>query len=320
MDLVDGVCGGPPVPGASGAAAAVSAVPAVAVAPGAGRLRSLASVVRATAVSAGRHGVPGLAAEGAFFLALALFPTVLTLVGLLRALRPALGGDAAALVTQALTRLLRVVLTARGSAAADAADQLLTAPSRGLLGLGTLVSLLVFARALRSLLRGLWLVAGMPPRRSAREWRTALLLAAVLLVATTLTLGGLTLGPLLGHRGDFGAPDGLSTGLGEVWLRARWPVGVLAVVVGAVTLLLPAYVSAVAAVSPTLGSLGGGLIVLGVGLPDVDERLHRRRAQRHAVRARPPPPPTCASRSGLSPGHEVGRRPSRSSSTRRPAS
>ena len=59
--------------------------------------------------SAGRDGITGRAAEAAFFAALALLPTVLTVVAVLRFERPAFGGDAAAKVSAGLAWLLRVV-------------------------------------------------------------------------------------------------------------------------------------------------------------------------------------------------------------------
>ncbi len=88
--------------------------------------------------AANSYDLTGRAAEAAFFAALALLPAVLTLVAVLRAERPAFGGDAAPRVSADLARLLRVVLTTRGGVAADSADSPLRTPSRGLLGWGSL--------------------------------------------------------------------------------------------------------------------------------------------------------------------------------------
>ena len=66
--------------------------------------------------SASVHRVPALAAEAAFFVALAIFPALLTVVALLRAAGPALGTGADVAAVGGMTRLLEVVLTTRGSA------------------------------------------------------------------------------------------------------------------------------------------------------------------------------------------------------------
>ena len=71
-------------------------------------------------------------------------------MALLRAAQPALGVRADAAAVAGMTELLRVVLTARGSAAADAAQALLGTSSNGLLPVGTVAALVVLIRALRS--------------------------------------------------------------------------------------------------------------------------------------------------------------------------
>lgn len=257
------------------------------------RLRSARSVVSGVVRSARRHGVTGLAAECAFFIALALFPTVLTLVALVHALRPALGRDAAPDVSAGLARLLRVVLSAHGTAAADAADGLLTGPSGGLLGAGTVLALLVLTRGVRSLLRGLAVIAERPPPGARSGWRTAFLLSIGLLSGASLLLAALVLGPLFGYRRQLAGAIDADTIIWQTWYVVRWPVAVVAMFgcaalllrVGgrtepprwwsvlpgaalacagwlAATGLLPAYVTLAGRVSPTLGALGGGLIVL----------------------------------------------------------
>lgn len=242
--------------------------------------------------AANGHDLTGRAAEAAFFAALALLPAVLTLVAVLHAERPAFGGDAAPRVSADLARLLRVVLTTRGGVAADSADSLLRTPSRGLLGVGTLVAVLVLARGMRSIQRGLAVISAVPARNARREWARAILLAAGVLALGSVLLAAFTLGPLLGHSRQVGG-DTADTALHTMWVWARWPVSVLMIflfatlllaqerprrprrwrasapgavltVLGwsAATGLLPIYVAIAAHVSPTLGSLGGGLIVL----------------------------------------------------------
>ena len=242
--------------------------------------------------SAGRHDVSGRAAEAAFFAALALLPAVLTLVAVLRAERPIFGDDAASRATADLARLLHIVLTTRGSVAADSADSLLRTPTRGLLGIGTLVAVFVLARCMRSVQRGLAAIACAPPHSLRREWLRAVLLAALVLIVGSILLAGFTLGPLLGHSSQVGGEHSGSV-LHAVWVWARWPLGAAIVLALAVLLLgqevprarhqwrarlpgagftvvgwtaatglLPTYVALAGRVSPALGSLGGGLILL----------------------------------------------------------
>ena len=242
--------------------------------------------------SAGKHGITGRAAEAAFFAALALLPAVLTLVAVLRFGRPAFGGDAARRVSADLARLLRVVLTDRGGAAADSADSLLRTTGGSLLGIGTLVAIFVLSRCVRSVQRALAVIAGAPARSPSQEWWRAVLLACLILVAAGVLLAWFTLGPLLGFSQQLASGRSASS-LHAAWTWARWPFGVLVVLAmamvllaqeapkskrrwraewpGAVftvlgwataTALLPIYVSVAARFSPTLGSLGGGLILL----------------------------------------------------------
>ena len=150
----------------------------------------------------------------------------------------------------------------------------------------------VLARCLRSVQRGLAAIAGAPARSPHREWGRAVLLAAVVLSVGSVLLAGLTLGPLLGHSRQVSGEhaDGV---LHAVWVGGRWPLTAAIIVALAVLLLaqetprarggwrvalpgaclaalgwaaatglLPIYVALAAQISPTLGSLGGGLILL----------------------------------------------------------
>ena len=254
--------------------------------------RSHLTAFREVLASAGRHDLSGRSAEAAFFAALALLPAVLTLVAVLRVERPAFAGDAAPRVSADLARLLRIVLTDRGGVAAQSADSLLRTPGRSLLGVGTMVAVFVLARCMRSVQRGLAAIAGAPARSVRREWVRAVLLAALVLIVGSVLLAGFTLGPLLGHSGQV-AGEHHDGGLHAVWGWARWPLSAAVILALAVLLLaqetprtqhrwraalsgagvtvlgwaaatglLPIYVALSAQVSPTLGSLGGGLIVL----------------------------------------------------------
>ncbi len=258
----------------------------------ASRPRRILARSRRVLRAATSHDVTGRAAEAAFFASLALLPAVLTIVAVLRAERPAFGGDAAPRVSADLARLLRVVLTARGGVAADSADALLRTPSRGLLGVGTLVAVVVLARGMRSIQRGLTAISGIPARNAQREWVRAVLLAVTVLALGSVLLAAFTLGPLLGHSRQVGG-DTADTVVHTVWVWARWPISALIILLfatlllaqesprqprrwranapgavltvlgwSAATGLLPVYVAIATHVSPTLGSLGGGLIVL----------------------------------------------------------
>lgn len=254
--------------------------------------RSVAAAARAVLAAAGRHNVTGRAAEAAFFAGLALFPSVLTLVAVLRVARPAFGGDAAQLVSADLARLLRIVLTTRGTVAADSADSLIQTTNRSLLGIGTVAALFLLARCMRSVQRALAVIAGVPARSARHEWAGAVLLAAAVLSIGSVLLAGFSLGPLLGHSQQVGDEHSGNV-LNTIWVWTRWPlIAVILLCLAAVLLaqerrrgplrwraglagagfivvgwtvatgLLPLYVAFAGHISPALGSLGGGLILL----------------------------------------------------------
>lgn len=244
------------------------------------RLRSADSVPVRVVVSASAHRVPALAAESAFFVALAVFPTLLTVVALLRAAAPALGPGADRGAVTGMTGVLRLVLTARGGTAAEAAETLLGTSSNGVLTVGTLAALVLLVRALRSILHALAVVADRPPR----SWRTAALLAILLLVGAVTVISAAVQDPLLLVDLPAGA---------TLWQVLRWPAIGLAlfgwaalllqvgtrplrgsrrrVLLGAGTTtagwlgasaVFPLYVTVAAHFTDSLGALGGGLILL----------------------------------------------------------
>ncbi|GAA4796958.1 hypothetical protein GCM10023200_36380 [Actinomycetospora chlora] len=239
--------------------------------------RSRAGRVLASAIA---HRVPALAAESAFFTALAVFPALLTVVAILRAAGPALGAGADVAAVAGMTRLLEVVLTTRGSAAAEAATTLLSTSTGGLLTGGTIAALVLLVRALRSVLHALATISG----RSPRTWRAALVLAVVVLVGGATVTAAAVQDPLLVMDVPAGA---------VLWRVLRWPAVAIALLGWAVLLLhlgmrlrrravrpigigaalavggwfaasavFPLYVALTARVTASLGALGGGLILL----------------------------------------------------------
>lgn len=244
------------------------------------RVRIARSPAARVLASASQHRVPALAAESAFFTALAVFPALLTVVGILRATGPALGAGADVAAVDGMTRLLRVLLTTRGGAAADAAATLLATSTPGLLTVGTVAALILLVRALRSVLHALATISGRPPR----TWRAATALAVLLLVGGATVTAAAVQDPLLVLE----VPAGHL-----LWRLLRWPAAVVALVGWAVlvlrtgmrlgrrtwrltmigaavavggwlaaTAVFPLYVSAVAHLTSGLGALGGGLILL----------------------------------------------------------
>lgn len=236
-------------------------------------------VVRDLARRLGAHRVPAMAGESAFFVALAVFPTLLTVVAVVRAAGPFLGVGADAEAARGMTALLRVVLSTRGGGAADAARTLLEDSSDGLLTVGTAAALVLMMRALRSVLYGLGVVGGRDRRRA---WPAALTLAVVTVVAAAITVAAAVQNPLR----FVGLPGGSA-----LWAVLRWPVAAVfllglaalllrvglgplprrRLVLGAVlsttgwcaaSLLFPLYVAVATRVSPTFGALGGGLVLL----------------------------------------------------------
>lgn len=253
----------------------------------------------ALATRSGRR-IGDAAAESAFFVALAILPMMLTTTAVLRTVQPWLGVDATDGVERGLGSLLRVVLSARGAGAAEAAEQLLRGTSSSLLTVGTVISFLILTRAMRSALTGMHALTASAgavthtPRR--REWPAAFGLAAVTVLVAATMLAMLVLGPLFGFLGEL-AP-GSERLVATTWSVVRWPVGVLALylyvvlvqsvglreagaarqspfgrpaMVGATltaagilasSVILPVYVNIAGNLSPTVGVLGGGLILL----------------------------------------------------------
>lgn len=261
------------------------------------RLRVARGFADTVLVTKSGRRVGDAAAESAFFLALAILPMMLTTTAVLRAMRPLLGRQAGPGVEHGLARLLRVVLTSRGGAAADAADRLLSSASGGLLTIGSLAALVLVTRAMRSILTGLAEVGqrSEPARPGfVREWSTAATLAVMAVVLAAVILAMVAVGPLLGHSRE--VATNLDRFVQAVWTALRWPVGIALVflfllllhtvglrahvsgrrtrraaltgaavtAVGAIgaSALLPVYVHIVGSVSQTVGALGGGLILL----------------------------------------------------------
>lgn len=266
----------------------------------AGRLRHHTGRAYALTITPSGRRIGDAAAESAFFLAVAILPMMLTTTAVLRALRPLLGRDAGPDVERGLARLLRIVLTPSGGAAADAAERLLTETAGGLLTVGTVASIVLLTRAMRSILTGLDTVAtpagGGVPVGNLRRWAQAAALAALGVVLVAVIMAMVAIGPLLGHSGDLDSD--VSRPIQLTWVILRFPVGAAvifgflllihtvgargpgperrphgrrAALVGgaastfgvvAASFVLPLYVHVLSSVSPTLGALGGGLILL----------------------------------------------------------
>lgn len=263
------------------------------------RLRTTIAGFRTVFVSDTGRRLSDAAAESAFFVSLAVLPIMLTIAAVLRAIRPLLGADAGPGVDAGLARLLRIVLSSRGGAAARTASDLLTGESRGLLTAGTVVSFVLLTRAFRSILANIDALTNPGVLVSSRHrirWAWATLLAAIGLVLSTIVLAMVAVGPLLGHAQHL--PPAVGSSLAGTWSIVRWPVAYLCMLgfvltvhrvglthtreasprlpwrhalYGAtvtsicwllVTLLLPVYVRIGARTNPTLGALGGGLILL----------------------------------------------------------
>lgn len=236
-------------------------------------IRPVVGLVR----SALAHRVPDLAAQAAFFAALAMFPMLLAVVTVLRTAAPLWGAGGDLAVAAGTTGVLRIVL---GDAdAAGTAGRLLVESDTGVLTVGTVAAIVVVVRTLRSVFRGLGVVAGRHPR----TWVPALGLAVLLVVGGATAIAVAVHNPL----GLVGVPR-------VVWDVVRWPAMAAALLAwtwvllrtgtgmrgrvtrrplvwGAVTatfgwfaasVLLPVYVAVASRFSPTLGAMGGGLVLL----------------------------------------------------------
>lgn len=179
----------------------------------------LAHEVVAVGSRLARIRVVGLAAEIAFFGALAIVPMTLSVVALLGAL---VGeeGEAAVLATVRRAASLALVGDAY-TGVVESVERLVAGPRPGLLSLSIVFLLLFASRGLWGVMRGLALVYGTFDRRS--WWQDRLVAVGFTLTAVALASGGLALVvvlPLIDLLG-LGGPGAFDALAGGAWRVTR---------------------------------------------------------------------------------------------------
>jgi membrane protein len=180
-------------------------------------------LARRTIADTIEDGVPGLAAQLAFYFLLAVFPTLLFLVSLLSYLpvEPAIEAVLARLATFLPGEVLLVVH--------DHVEQILAGDSGGLMTLAIAGAVWSSSTAMTAIVSALNRAYDI--EESRRWWRTRLLAIALtvaltlfVVIAFALVVGGIDLGRLVAAR--VGAGDAFAL----IWTVAQWPAAFLLVV------------------------------------------------------------------------------------------
>jgi membrane protein len=188
--------------------------------------------------------VPDLAAEVAFYAILSLFPALLALASLLGVLDAVVGADVAERAQEEALSFLRTVLTSEADGTIEAATSLFTDARPGVLTFSLLAALWALARGFAALIRALGVVYDLDEGRSWFKVRgTALVLAVGSIVAATVMLALLVVGPLLGSGEQIADEVGLGDQFVFLWEVMRLPTAFVLLVLWAATIfhLAPAH-------------------------------------------------------------------------------
>lgn len=237
--------------------------------------------------------VPDLAAQVAFFAILSLFPALLAFTASMSVLDSILGADLAARTEEQVVDFLTSILTDNAADTIDAVAELFSEDRTGLLTISLLVAIWTTTRAFAALIRALDVVYDLDERRSWLSTRaTALALAVGSLLAGSMMVGVVIVGPLFGTGADLADRIGLGSEFGVLWDLLRLPVafGLLVLYASAIFHLAPdhripwretvigaavtavlwvsfsaglrIYLAAAATGNAVYGTLGGVLVVL----------------------------------------------------------
>jgi membrane protein len=237
--------------------------------------------------------VPGLAAETAFFVVLGIFPALLITAGLLGVLDVVVGPDVAAGAKEQVIAALNSVLTEEAAPAVASVENLFENRRGRLLTVATLGAFVTLSGAFAVAVNALNLAYGATEGRSWIHRRLlGLAVGASTVIAGTIALALLVVGPLLGQGQDLADLAGLGGVFTFVWNVLRLPALALGLVLWTATLLhiapnralrwrdaLPGallttglwlaaslgfhfYLVLAADANPVLGAFGGGVIVM----------------------------------------------------------
>lgn len=180
--------------------------------------------------------VPDTAAAVAFWAVLSLLPAFLTIASLLGPLDSLLGGELAQDVQDEVLGFLGRILTDEAGGTIDTARSLFEDERPGLLTFSLLAAVWTVSRAFAALVRALDVAYDVVERRSWLRIRAIGLAVAVgTLLAATLLLVALVLGPLFGTGEEIAAEIGLGDQFVFLWDVARLPFAFVVLVLWAAT-------------------------------------------------------------------------------------
>ncbi len=177
--------------------------------------------------------VSGLAAEMAFFALLSLVPLCVTLGAALGYLERVVGPDEVLRAQTALVRSLAIVFSPRTTSEVlePFVRALLSRERGGVAVTGLLLSLYLASRVFTATIRALDLAYDVPERRGAVVQRLlAFGFAIGFVVAVTVTLTLMVVGPLLGGGRNLATRFGLGSAFEVAWSVGRWPLLLVIVV------------------------------------------------------------------------------------------
>jgi membrane protein len=189
------------------------------------RVRAGREVTRTLAREWRDDRLTGLAAEVAFFGVLSAFPGLIALAAMLGWLDAIVGGDVSLQAEAELIALLERVLTDEAQGTVEAAQDLFNRESPGMLTLGLVGLIWGMSRGFAAIIRALDDAYDVEERRTYIGLRlTAISLALGTLIAGTIVLAMLVVGPLFGSGRDVAELVGLGEMFTTFWDTLRIPV------------------------------------------------------------------------------------------------
>lgn len=169
--------------------------------------------------------VPDLAAQVAFYAILSLFPALLAVTAALSILDSMVGAEIARRAETNVIDFLTSILTEDASSTIDAVAELFTEERPGLLTLSLLAALWTVTRAFAALVRALDVVYDLDDHRSWLSTRlTAVGLALGSVIAGSVMVAVIVVGPLLGTGQELADDLGMGPAFGVLWDVFRLPV------------------------------------------------------------------------------------------------
>ncbi|HAS11552.1 MAG TPA: hypothetical protein DCS55_13725 [Acidimicrobiaceae bacterium] len=181
--------------------------------------------------------VPDAAAAVAFYAVLSLLPAFLALAAMLGPLDSLIGGEVADRVQERVLDFLGTVLTSEADGTLDVARDLFENERPGLLTFSLLVAIWTVSRSFAALVRALDVVYDLDEHRSWLRVRgTALLVAVGSVVAASLMLVAIVVGPLFGTGEQIADQVGLGDQFVFLWDVFRLPFAFVVLVLWAATI------------------------------------------------------------------------------------